>query len=218
MPSEVEISNMALYRVGSSIRITSLDESVEKNEAVRQCGFWYPIVRDQVLAAAPWGFARKSVAMAAVTDTSFPGWGFVYQYPADCIQAAAVCDSGGVRNGSFWLSCWNWGPTLNVPKVPFQVGSRAGGDSNVLMTDLASAYLYYIFRQTVTATFTPLFIDALAWKLAGELGGTVQANAARVQRAQQMYQPTLDKAVAQMLNEAQQDPDRDSPSIQARAW
>ena len=219
MPSAVDIANMGLYRVGSNIRITSLDETVERTEAVRQAGFWYPIVRDQVLASAPWGFARKSVALAKVTDTTFPGWDFVYQYPSDCIQGAAVCDSGGMRNSTFWLSwCGHADPTFNVPKVPFQVGSRADGSSNVIMTDLDSAYLFYIFRQTVTATYTPLCVDAMAWKLGSELGAAVQANPARVQRCLQMYQPTLDRAIAQMLNEAQQDPERDSPSIQARAW
>lgn len=218
MPSEVDHANMALYRVGSSIRITSLDEKVERTEAVRQAGFWYPIVRDQVLASAPWGFARKSVALASVTDTTFPGWQFVYQYPSDCLQGAAVCDAGGLRTSAAWLSWWGCRTGFVAPKVPFQVGSRADGNSNVIMTDLSQAYLYYIFRQKVTATFTALFSDALAWKLGAELGSAVNANAARVQRCLQMYQPTLDRAMAQMMNEAQQDAEADSPSIQVRSW
>lgn len=218
MPSPVDIANMALYRVGSSIRITSLDESVEKSEAVRQAGFWYPIVRDQVIASAPWGFARKSVALAAVADTTFPGWQFVYQYPTDCIQAVAVCDAGGLRSSSFWLSWWGWPTSFIAPKVPFQVGSRADGSANVLMTDIDQAYLYYIFRQPLTATYTPLAVDAMGWKLAGELGSAVNANPARVTRAEQMYQPTLDRAMAQMMNEAQQDVAQDSASISVRVW
>ncbi len=220
MPSEVDISNMALYRVGSSIRITSLNEQIEKTEPVRQAGFWYPIVRDQVLATAPWGFARKSVALASVTDTTFPGWSYVYEYPSDCIQAVAICDAGGLRGPAFWWDSWNSrnNAISSVEKIPFQIGTRADGNSNVIMTDIPSAYLFYIFRQTVTATFTPLFVDAFAWKFGSELGSTVNANAARVTRCLQMYQPTLDRAMAQMMNESQQDKERDSPSIQARAW
>lgn len=218
MPSDVSICNMGLYRVGSTIRITSLDESTERTEAVRQAGFWYPIVLDQVLASAPWGFARKSVALASVTDTTFPGYEFIYEYPQDCVRAAAVCDSGGMRNSTFWLS-WCWNDTQwNVPKVPFQVGSRTDGNTNVIMTDIASAYLYYIFRQTITNTFTPLFVDALAWKIGAEMGQGVQASATRIDRANSMYEQTLSRALAHMLSEAQQDQERDSPSIQARSW
>lgn len=219
MPSEVEICNLALYRTGSTVRITSLNETVERTDAVRQAGFLYPLVRDQLLATAPWGFARKSVALATVTDTTFPGWGYVYEYPSDCIQAAAVCDSGGQRSSVYWNDwCGFGGPTINIPKVPYQVGSRASGGSNVIMTDLPSAYLFYLFRQTITNTFTPLFTDALAWKLGAELGMAGQLNPERVNRCLQMYEPTLMRAMAQMMNEAQQDPERDSPSIQARAW
>lgn len=218
MPSQIDIANMALYRVGSSIRITTFDESVEKTDAVRQAAFWYPITRDEVLASAPWGFARKSVALAAVTDTTFPGWNVVYEYPEDCVQGVAVCDSGGVRNSTFWMNAFRDEQTVNVPKVPFQVGSRGDGDSNVIMTDIDQAYLYYIFRQTVTATFSPLFVSAFAWKLGSELGSAVQAKADRIQRCLQMYEQTLGRAMAQMMNEAQQDPDRESPSVQVRGW
>lgn len=218
MASAVDFANGALYRVGSSIRITSLDESVERTEPVRQAGFWYPLVRDQVLASAPWGFARKWVSLAQSTDTVAPGWTYAYQYPSDCIQAVAVCDAGGVRGGATWFSWWAADRTTQVPKIPFQIGASADGASNVILTDISPAYLYYIFRQTQTAVFSPLFGDALMWKLGAELGSAVNANPARVTRCLQMYQPTLDRAMALMMNEAQADPAPDSPSISVRSW
>lgn len=217
--SEVQIANMALYRVGSSIRIATLDESTERNESVRASAFWYPIDRDAVLQSAPWGFARKSVALAAVTDTTFPGWNYVYEYPSDCLQAVAVCDAGGMRNFTYWGPYWPGQEIRGAPaKVPFQIGSRDDGDSNVIMTDIAEAYLFYIFRQEVTNTFSPLFIDALAWKLGADIGQTVQANQARIDRCAQMYELKVRTALAQALNEAQPDMAPDSPSIQVRGW
>src|SRR6185295_17300421 len=182
MPSEVDIANMAWYRVGSSIRITSLNETVERTEPVRQAGFWYPIVRDQVLASAPWGCARKWVALAQSTDPVAPGWTYAYQYPSDCIQALAVCDAGGLRDGATWLSWWNTDRNVSVPKVPFQVGTSANGSSNIILTDISPAYLFYIFRQTQTAVYPPLLCDAFAWKLGAELGSATNANVARVTR------------------------------------
>lgn len=220
MASPVDIANMGLYRAGSSIRVTSLNEATEKTEAVRQAAFFWPLVRDEVLESAPWGCARKCVALALDTTTTYPGYAYVYQYPEDCLHAVAVCDSGGLRASSYWLS-W-WGCQLKsgfvAPKVPFQVGTSSDGQSNVIMTDIANAYLYYIFRQTVTNTYSPLLVSAMGWKMGSELGSAVNANAGRVNRCIQMYEPTLSRGMAQMMNEAQQDAPTDSPSIQARAW
>lgn len=220
MASPVDIANMGLYRAGSSIRITSLTDSTEKTDAVRQAAFFWPLVRDQVLQSAPWGCARKCLALALDPDTTYPGYQYVYQYPDDCLQAVAVCDSGGLRGPSYWMSWWGCRLTsgFTAPKVPFQVGTSADGQRNVIMTDIAGAYLYYIFRQTVTNTYSPLLTDAMGWKMGVELGSAVNANAGRVTRCIQMYEPTLSRAMAQMMNEAQQDVATDSPSIQARAW
>lgn len=220
MASPVDFSNMGLYRAGSSIRITSLNESTERTEAVRQAAFFWPLVRDQVLESAPWGCARKCVVLAVDPTTTYPGYPYVYQYPADCLHAVAVCDSGGLRAPMYWLSWWGCQFTSGfvAPKVPFQIGTSADGNSNVIMTDIANAYLYYIFRQTVTNTYSPLLGDALGWKMGSDLGGAVNANAGRVTRCIQMYESTLSRAMAQMMNEAQQDQAPDSPSIQARVW
>lgn len=220
MASPVDISNLGLYRAGSSIRITSLSESTERTEAVRQAAFMWPLVRDQVLESAPWGCARKCVALALDSSTTYPGYPYVYQYPTDCLHTLAVCDSGGLRGPSTWMSWWgcNLSSGYVAPRNTFQIGTSADGNSNVIMTDVASAYLYYIFRQTITTTYSPLLVDAMGWKMGAELGSAVNANAGRVTRCIQMYEPTLSRAMAQMMNEAQADPQADSPSIQARAW
>lgn len=221
MASPVDIANLGLYRAGSSIRITSLNSSTENTEAVRQAAFFWPLMRDQVLESAPWGCARKSVALALDSDTTYPGYPYVYQYPEDCLHAVAVCDSGGLRAPTSWWLSW-WGLQLNTgfvaPKVPFQIGTSSDGQRNVIMTDIANAYLYYIFRQTVTNTYSPLLVDAMGWKMGSELGSAVNANAGRVTRCIQMYEPTLSRAMVQMMNEAQQDQAADSPSIQVRGW
>jgi len=217
----VTLSNSALYRTGSSIRITSLDEAVEANVAVRQCAFWYPLVRDRLLELAPWGFARKSVALAAVTDVTYPGYPYVYEYPEDCVHAVAVCDAGGLRAPTFWLSSYPFAQVLSNPqvratKVPFQIGTSADGNSNVIMTDIPSAYLYYVFRQTVTATYSALFNNAFGWELGADIAPGMQVKESRAQYARAMANQTVLTAMTQMMNEAQQDPEADSPSISCR--
>lgn len=217
--NEVQICKGALYRVGSSVSISTLDENTERSETVRQSAYWYPIARDAVLQSAPWGFARKVVALATVTDTLTPGWSYAYEYPEDCLQAIAIESASGTRNSVYWAAYWpgidvDWAP----PKIPYQVRSRDGGDSNILVTDIAEAYGRYIFRQTVTATFSALFVDALQWKLGADLGQALQVKDGRVDRCINMYERTLSRAMAQMLNEEQPDRERESPSITVRGW
>lgn len=217
MANEVAICNLALYRAGSSIRITSLDETVERTEPVRQCATLYPLNRDAVLESAPWGCARKSVALA--TDPAvYPGWAYAYQYPEDCVHAVAICDAGGRRASGVWLSWWGCGTNFVAPKIPYEIATSEDGARRVILTDIPNAYLYYIFRQTRTPLYSPLMVDALGWKLGSDLASALNANQNRVSRCIQMYEPTLNRALAQMLNEAQQDREQDSPSIQARAW
>lgn len=215
----IAISNMALYRAGSSIRITSLDESTERTEAVRQCAFWYPIIRDQVIQAAPWNCARKAVALATITDTTYPGYNYLYEYPSDCLHAVAVCDVSGIRNSNYWLSFYpDHISSFVVPRVPFEVIARDSEDSRAIATDITQAYLLYIFNQTNTAVYTPLLCNAIAWKMGAELGGALNIKTDRKQYCQQMYFGAMSEAQAMMLNEARQDPEQDSPSIQVRGW
>lgn len=217
--SNVDLSNLALYNAGSAERIDTLTESsvTTGRELVRKCAFLLPYAREALLELAPWGFARKSIAMAAVADTAFPGWTYVYEYPSDCIHAAAVCDAGGMRTSFSWWSSYACYPRMYTPpKIPFQVGSRADGSSNVIMTDIASAYLYYVFRQENPTTYSPLFRDALAWELAFRLSQTLQGGEANKQRCDVQRQIALNKAMTQLMNEAQQDIEPDSPSIAVR--
>lgn len=216
MASEVDIANISLYRCGSSIRITTLNENVERTEAVRQAAFWYPICRDRLLQSAPWNFARKCVALALDETITYPGWQFVYQYPEDCLQAAAVCDEGGLRTPS-WLSWWGWQDSdtmMTIPKAPFEIQSN--GDQRVIVTDVEDAFLFYVFRQRQTAVYSPLFVDAFGWDMASEIAGGLQCDAKRIQTAMFMKGQSWQAAAAQMMNEARPDSAPDSPSIQVR--
>lgn len=217
MANEVAICNLSLYRAGSSIRITSLNEQVERTEPVRQCATLYPLARDAILESAPWGCARKAVALALSTER-YPGWPYAYQYPEDCIHATAVCDAGGRRASSTWLSWWGLNTSFIAPKIPFEIATSDDGARRIILTDIPGAWLYYIKRQTIASLYSPLMVDAFGWKLGSDLGSALNANAGRVNRCIQMYPQALNIALAQMLNEAQQDREQDSPSIQARAW
>jgi len=223
--SEVDHANMALSNLGIAIGIQSFNDATAEAKA---CAFWYSKARDQLLKSAPWNFAYLAQVLASdgsnVPGTLFayPGWRYAYQYPNDCLQAIAVTTVYGQRLGQYyWASYWGYPyqAGLNAfPKIPFKVvQSTAVQGQKAILTDIpAPAYLWYIQCVTNTALFDALFSDALSWLLAAKIGGPLRASVDKVQAANQMAQRACLSALAQCMNEAQQDPERVSPSISVR--
>lgn len=75
MPSEVDIANLALQRLGSSTITSLADDSTPARESNRV----YAHARDSELRAHPWNFARKRASLAA--SSTVPAFGFALQYP-----------------------------------------------------------------------------------------------------------------------------------------
>lgn len=231
--SEVDHANMALSQLGISTGIASFNDP---SPEAKTLSFWYPKCRDQLLRSAPWNFADTYIPLVSdgsqvpnVTggtvpslNFAYPGWQFTYQYPSDCLQAVAVTTIAGVRNGTLmWANFWfpfSFGLNITIPKMPFKVSqSTANPGQRMVLCDLPSpAYLMYIQGVTNTAMFDVMFSDGLSNLLAYKAGGALRANVQRVQAAGQAAEQTRLSALAQALNEAQQDPARDSPSTQAR--
>ena len=223
--SEVDICNMALSNLGIALGIQSLND---KTAEAKACAFWYPKARDQLLQSAPWNFAYTYQVLTSDgsnvpgTNFAYPGWGYAYQYPNDCLQAVAVTTAYGQRFGRYyWASYWGYQYTNNwpgAPKIPFIVAqSTAVEGQKIILTDLVSpAYLWYIRVVTDTAMFSPLFSDGLSGLVGGKIGGPLRASPDKIAQANGMAKVACASALAQCMNEAQQDPARDSPSITCR--
>lgn len=231
--SDVDIWNMSLGHLGISRRVQSLnppDQTPEGNSGA----FWYPKCRDQLLQSAPWNFSytfinlvQEPVPAPTGPQLGFaaPGWQYSYQYPGDCLQPIAVTTLAGSRFGpQFWLGYW-WpsvGMTLTIPKIPYKVmESQANPGQLCIVCDfLATAqsplYLFYIQQVTLSAQFDPMFCDALSWLCAAQSGRELKASEEKIQGAKQEAESKRLNALAQHLNAAQQDQERDSPSVQAR--
>lgn len=223
--SEVDIANMALSNLGIAIGIQSFND---KTAEAKACAFWYPKVRDQLLRSAPWNFAYGYQILASDgsqvpgTNFAYPGWGFAYQYPNDCLQAVAVTTQYGMRFGRYYWGC-HWGYPYGqtwpgTPKIPFIIAqSTANAAQKIILTDLGSpAFLWYIREVTDTSMYDPLFSDGFAGLLGAKIGGTLKAAPDKIGQANQMAKAACGSALAQCMNEAQQDPARDSPSITCR--
>lgn len=219
--ADVDICNMGLSHLGISQTIQSLDPP-DQTPAAASCAFWYPKMRNWLLREAPWNFAYVNQLLAS-DATTFPGWYYAYQYPNDCLQAIAVTTQYGQRFGpQFWSTFW-WPQspmTGAIPKVPFKVvQSVAVSGQKTILCDLSATspvYLFYIQCVTNTALYDVEFADCLSFYVASRVGGPLRANLQKVQGCAQAAEVMKLKALAQSMNESQQDPERVSPSIAAR--
>ncbi len=232
----VDYCNMGLSYIGISTQIQSITPP-DQSEQAKACAFWYDKCRQELLQMAPFSFAYVNKALASDPSLAggsqtvggtfaFPGWPYAYQYPSDCLQAVAVTTYSGQRLGPAFWSNWWWpitGMTYAIPKIPYKiVQSSAIAGQQMILCDLMSTptspvYLFYIQDVTDTGLFTPLFGNALAYDIGFRVGMAIRAsNPQKVQFCQAAAKQARLEALAQVLNESQQDLERDSPSVQAR--
>ncbi len=181
MASNVGIANRALQKVGAA-RITDFLQDKDEAKAVNAA---YDYVRDAVLRAHPWNFAKKRAALTASTDT--PAWGFALQYPlpTDFLRLVDIQDSEA---------------------YDYKVEGR------MILTDQAAPiYISYVARITDPNFYDPLFIEALASRLAMELCESLTQSNAKRQLAQQEYAAALSEA---RRIDGLEDPPEDNPDIE----
>lgn len=158
--SDAQLCSISLLRIGQQQTVDSLDEDTSQAAA---CKAMYANARDAVLELLDWPFARRRAVLAALTLTRTE-WDFVYALPADCLAPRRIVS--GIK------------PESADDRIPFDIeGDATVGTNRILLTDQEDATLLYtaITPNPVTnqpwpvALMSPLFVDALAWKLAGDL-------------------------------------------------
>ena len=199
MPSDIEICNIALSRVAQTQPNVSF---TERSKAAELCSVFYAPMRELVLAEFPWPFAESIVNLADIGSPA-PGWAFRYRYPADCLKVREIIEPGQRR------------PRSADMQIPFSIGFDSGG--RVIHTDQPEAGVRFTFRVQDPTFFDPLFVDALAWRLAMELALPLSSKAELQTFAAQQYQIALTNAEASAFNESQDDPEPESEFISVRS-
>lgn len=182
MASEVEIANRALSMLGEA-RITSLDDN---NKPARAMKARFDILRDAELSAYPWRFAVKRVQLPATTET--PAWGYskIYNRPDDDLRPIRVGDDyiSDQTIGVFYESS---GYTGEQSKYEIIEGR--------IQTDLSAPLDYeYISRVTNAGLFDPLFVEALAARLAADAAEELTQSNSKKEAALMVYKRTLAEA------------------------
>lgn len=209
MASDVTIANLALGFLGDGANVASLNPPDSSVQA-QLCAKFYPVARNALLEMATWSFATRRVALAAVTNPSST-WQYAYAQPANVINTLAVLPAEALDD--YESSCprpdnYSYGflpppVALTYEPQPYATETDASGNL-IILTNVENAVLRYTTLVTDANKFSPLFTEALAWKLAAMLAGPLlkgEAGAAEAKRCYQMFLTIETQAEASDANQ-----------------
>lgn len=192
MTSDVDILNRAASLIGARATATSYTDASPLAVNGR---LHYEPLRQQLLRAAQWGFARKTLALTQLgvwTDnppTTPQPWLYKYAYPADCLKVRYVIptwSAPGISPNNFvYLGGPNQGYGFDGPsrqcrflvsyddsRVPTQPVQR------VILSNVPNAIAVYTVDVIDPNMWDSLFQDAmvngLGYKLVMSLAGNVK--------------------------------------------
>lgn len=201
--TEVEICNLGLLRAGQTVVLTSLEDPTPH---ARACRVAYPIARDAVLTepGAYWPFARRRMALARLDteDLDLGGFAFAYSLPADMLSPIGI--QAYTRN------------PRSDEEIPYLIEQSLAGPGLWLLTDHPKPILEYTQKVEAPSLFSPLFADALAWRVAVELIIPLSLELNLANQARQGYIAALSKAETDTANYRQNDPQPMAESIAVR--
>jgi len=165
--------------------ITDITSTTNKN--AKLCAQVYYITRDALLTSYRWGFATQRVMLAV--STTAPAFGYANQFPlpADFLRIQSTHDR----------------------LITYVI------ESGYLLTDSDEVGIIYTRRFEETGLMDPLFVEALAARIARELAMPILKKASAVQLADSLYREALSAA---KLVEAMQDNPEDITVEEKSAW
>lgn len=153
MPSEVDVINLALRRIGAS-PIVNIGEGTTSSNTAEDI---YEYDRDTLLASHPWNFATKRIKLAqSSTEPAFE-FDHAYPLPSDWLRTISVHDNDAGH-----------GTVLYRMEL---IGSQ-----KAIVTSSDDVYLRYVARVTDPNAMTPDFLDALSFVVARDLAVPVASS------------------------------------------
>lgn len=177
MASEVDIVNMAIARLGSAQRVSSIDPP-DGSALAASASTFYPMVRDSMLEMKEWPFAVTRAALSQLADITIPPpYTHAYAMPSAAIVPISIRHADAPDNSKPNLLSWEM---------------SNDGSTRIVFTDTEEAVMRYKIGATDPSKFTPLFVDALAWGLSIQLAGTVMGgDLKRTDYCTRMFMHTL---------------------------
>lgn len=178
--ADIDICNRALAEIGARSEITSLADATPQAQA---CNLFYNALRKQLLRAAPWGFARRTLLLTELgRSTDDPNivpypWYVMYTHPSDCLKMRYILPppipptvDGAITPpavGTVLPGPW-CGPS-RAWRYLISVDTSTSPDRKVILSNVLDAYGVYTMDVTETSLFDPLYENALSMALASKL-------------------------------------------------
>ncbi len=177
--NKFQICSQALVSL-AAVPISSFEEGSAESLIA---GTRYTSVRDGLLSAHPWSFAKGQAPLPKLAAIPSADFAFAYQLPADFLRALSVGGSEA-RTGA---------------GVEYRIFERT------LHTDEDGVLLTYIFRPDESA-FPPYFAEVLIAKLAAEFALPLTENTSRTEALARMAELSIQRA--KTIDAQQQTPRR----------
>lgn len=190
--NNVDCCNLALSRIGfgTQRQITTLTPPDDTDYA-EACARILPTLLALVLEEFPWPFARLCKALAVSTVTVPSGWTYAYAVPADARHVFHVEQDGFIPS---WLD-------LDAQRNRWEVMADPSGSGQIIVSDTVDAWAWYTRDVTELQFASESFGDAVAWRLAAELGLGLKADASLSKNAMAFYNHAVDVALSKALNQ-----------------
>lgn len=172
MASEIQICNLALSYLGQS-PITNLMNP--QNATEQLCALNYKPCRDAVLEAHNWTFAMARATLTT-PDVTPPEWGLAYRFqlPTNLLRVVWA----GRQQDENYYDTFDW-----------QV------EDDYLVTDANPVWIRYVKVIEDASKFSPLFVQALACRLAMDMCVSITENVALYERLVNMFAAKIGEAV-----------------------
>lgn len=197
--TKLDICNMALAILGQDY----LSSLTEENQRAVLCNQYYDIVREQLLRAHDWSWARAKDKLTVLREeTDGPEFStIVYQKPAACLFVIRLFNNG--------ISKW-------LDDREFKLEYDNVIKNEVIRTRMEEAYAEYVKNIEDTSLFDSQFISALAALLAHEIAMSLTGSTNLAQLAMQKYQLALNDARYSNKVEQLEDAIIQNPYLDAR--
>lgn len=180
----VDIYNDALSNMGTRSTVATVgDGTTEEIELSRV----YARVRDDVLKAHDWQFARRTVALATQAVAVAPiAWAYVYARPADCLRPLYMVVAGAPPDRYD-----------GMPEIKYEASGDFDDtlpdavDVDVIYTDQTPAYLRYTRRMADPDKWPSEFRSCVGWALAAATALNLTGSATAAQACARSYLSVL---------------------------
>lgn len=200
MATKIEICNMALANLGTTIEIQDINERTKEAKALKR---FYQTTLEACLRDFSWPFTKKIVKLQKVADNPTPEWLISYRYPNTCVLFKRILHPG-VRNDTY------------DGRVPFLQSSDNSG--KLILCDQPEAYAEIIVIPS-ESLLTPDFVLMFSYRLSFYIGPSLTGGNAFTGLGDSMmakYLNELSIARRNAANETQKDVEQPSSLELAR--